>query len=54
MQEFKIPDYKAAVCAAFSQGNVGRAIRLAKSDDFNELKDMALRLVKYVHDMEST
>ena len=52
MQEFKIPDYKAAVCAAFSQGNVGRAIRLAKSDDFNELKDMALRLVKYVHDME--
>lgn len=52
MKEMQIPDYKAAVCAAFSQGNVGRAIKLAKSEDFNEMKDMALRLVKYVKDME--
>lgn len=52
MKEFQIPDYKASVCAAFSQGNVGRAIRLAKSEDFNDMKDMALRLVKYVSEME--
>ena len=47
-----MPDYKASVCAAFSQGNVGRAIRLAKSEDFNEMKDMSLRLVRRVKDME--
>lgn len=52
MEEYEIPDYKADVCAAFSQGNVGRAIKLAKSDDFNELKDMALRLVRNIRNME--
>ncbi len=52
MKEMQVPDYKASVCAAFSQGNVGRAIRLAKSEDFNEMKDMSLRLVRRVKDME--
>ena len=52
MEEYQIPDYKADVCAAFSQGNVGRAIKLAKSDDFNELKNMALRLVRNIKTME--
>lgn len=52
MKEYQIPDYKAQVCAAFSQGNVGRAIKLAKSDDFNDMKDMALKLVRYIRDMQ--
>lgn len=52
MKEYQIPDYKAEVCAAFSQGNVGRAIKLAQSDDFNELKEMLLRLVRRINEME--
>lgn len=52
MKAFEIPDYTADVCAAFSQGNVGRAVKLAKSDEFNELKNMALRLVKNIKTME--
>lgn len=52
MQEMQIPDYKADVCAAFSQGNVGRAIKLAKSDDFNDMKNTTLRLVRNISSME--
>lgn len=52
MKEYQLPDYKAETCAAFSQGNVGRAIRLASSEDFNERKEMALRLLRHVQDME--
>ena len=48
----KIPDYQADVCVAFAQGNVGKAIQLAASDDFNELKASALQLIKRLHDID--
>ena len=38
MAHYQIPDYQADVCVAFAQGNVGKAIQLAASDDFNEMK----------------
>jgi DNA polymerase-3 subunit delta' len=47
-----VPDYKADICAAFAQGNVGRAILLANSEHFNEIREEAVRLLKYVHEME--
>ena len=37
-KKYEIPDYQAEVCVAFAQGNVGKAIQLATSSDFNELK----------------
>ena len=36
MAHYQIPDYQADVCVAFAQGNVGKAIQLAATDDFNE------------------
>ena len=42
MEKYQIPDYQADVCVAFAQGNVGKAIQLASSDDFNEMKASAL------------
>lgn len=48
----KIPDYQADVCAAFAQGVVGKAIKLASSDDFNELKESALSLIKRLDDID--
>lgn len=33
MAHYQIPDYQADVCVAFAQGNVGKAIQLAASDD---------------------
>lgn len=52
MKEHKIPDYQAQVCAAFAQGVVGKAVRLASSDDFNEMKASALSLIKRLDDIE--
>lgn len=47
-----IDEYQARICAAFAQGNVGKALKLAVSEDFNQIKDEALRLVKNIKKME--
>lgn len=52
MEQMGVPDYKADICTAFAQGNVGRAIMLANSEHFNELREEALQLLKYMPDME--
>lgn len=52
MDHYKVPDYQAEVCAAFAQGNMGKAISLATSEHFNAIKDEAIQLLKYIDDME--
>lgn len=52
MKVHKMPDYQADICVAFAQGNVGKAIQLASSDSFNELKAAALQLLKRLDDIE--
>ena len=52
MRKYQIPDYQADVCAAFAQGNVGKAIQLASSDEFNELKADAISLIKKIEDID--
>lgn len=52
MEKLEVPDYKADICTAFAQGNMGKAIMLAGSDHFNEIRDEAIQLLKYIHDME--
>lgn len=52
MQKYQIPDYQADVCAAFAQGNVGKAIQLASSAEFHEQKSQALALIKKLEDMD--
>ena len=52
MEQMEVPDYKANICTAFAQGNIGRAIMLATSDHFNEIKDDAIQLLKHINDME--
>ena len=52
MEHCKVPDYQADVCVAFAQGNVGKAIQLASSDDFNEMKASALQLIKRLDDID--
>lgn len=52
MEELKVPDYKADVCVAFARGNVGKAKALASSEDFENIKNEALSLLKYIQDME--
>jgi DNA polymerase-3 subunit delta' len=38
MESNRIPDYQAEVCVSFAQGNLGKAIKLASSEEFNEMK----------------
>ena len=52
MEQMEIPDYKADVCTAFAQGNMGKAITLATSEHFNEIKEETLQMMKYIKDME--
>ena len=52
MEELKVPDYKADVCVAFARGNIGKAKALASSEDFENIKNEALSLLKYIEDME--
>lgn len=54
MEQLEIPEYRADICTAFAQGNVGKAKRLAQSDNFSEMLEHALHLVKYIQDMEVT
>ena len=52
MEKYGIPDYRAEICAAYSQGNTGKAIRMATSEDFQEMHCLMLRTLKRVDDMK--
>lgn len=52
MEQMQIPDYQADICAEFAQGNMGRAIMLASSEHFNEIKEEALQLLRHINEME--
>lgn len=52
MEQMEIPDYQANICASFAQGNMGKAILLASSEHFNEIKEEVVQLLKYIGEME--
>lgn len=43
---------QADIAAGFCQGNMGKAIRFANSEDFQEMKEDTLRLLKNIDNME--
>ena len=47
----QVPDYQARASAAFAQGNLGKAMRYAKSEDFIERKDHIISLLRHVEQM---
>ena len=48
----QVPDYLARASAAFAQGNLGKAVRYARSEDFIERKDKILSLLRNLHRMD--
>lgn len=52
METMEVPDYKADICAAFAQGNLGQAIMLVNSEHFGEIKDEAIHLLRNIQNME--
>ena len=53
MEQMEIPDYKADDCVAFAQGNMGKAIKLATSEYFNEIKEEAVHLLRDIDGMQT-
>lgn len=52
MEKYRVVDYQAGMCTAFAQGNVGKAVRLASSEEFQELKTSMIRLVNELPSMD--
>ena len=48
-----VVDYQARMAAAFSSGNVGKAIRLTDNDSFNELRKQTLELITRSEHMDA-
>ncbi|MCD8299656.1 MAG: DNA polymerase III subunit delta, partial [Clostridiales bacterium] len=46
MRQHAVPDYRADLCVAFAQGNVGRAVMLASSNEFGEIKEATVSLIR--------
>ncbi|MCC8030081.1 MAG: DNA polymerase III subunit [Lachnospiraceae bacterium] len=53
MERYHVPDYQADISVAFAQGNVGRAILLASSEQFASLRDYVVQMVRRIGDMPS-
>ena len=51
-QNLHIPEKDADICAAFARGNLGKAIHLSSSDEFRELFQKVMGLVKNVGTMD--
>lgn len=47
-----VPENDAEVYAAFARGNLGKAIALASSEDFKEIREEVLHLLKYIKQMD--
>lgn len=47
-----VPATKAKFCVGFAFGNLGKAIRLATSEDYNEIKQDCVEILKNVNRME--
>ena len=51
-EQKQISGDQADICTAFAQGNVGKAVSLSASEDFNRIKSDALELLKRIKDID--
>ena len=54
MSEVKVPDYRADICVAFARGNIGKARSLAVSEDFDQIREEAVRVLKFIRKMDTS
>lgn len=52
-ERYKIPEEEAEFAAGFSLGNIGKAESIILSEEFRELKDLTLDILRYIHEIES-
>lgn len=49
IEQEKLPDYEAKICAAFAQGNIGKGKVLGSSEKFDEIKKKAVFMLSRIH-----
>ncbi len=54
MEHLHIPDYQARLCLAFARGSIGRAMELASSADFAQIRTTALMITARAKEMDLT
>ena len=52
MERLHIPDYQAEIDTSFAQGSIGRAKAAATSEEFSNMTQNALKILKYANNME--
>lgn len=52
MKYTQLPDYKAKLCADFSNGLLGIALKLVKSDEFIQMKDNCIKILTRIKEFE--
>ncbi len=52
IEQKQVSKDQADICVAFAQGNVGKAIRLSDSENFNEMKNSAISLIKRLDEID--
>ena len=52
MDHLQIPDYQARLCLAFAQGSIGKAMELAASENFAQIRRTALMVAVRARDMD--
>ena len=52
MDHCQVPDYQASLCAAFASGSIGKAMKLASSESFIEIRELVLHLVTRIDRMD--
>ena len=52
-ERYKIPEDEAEFAAGFSLGNIGKAEAIVSSEEFQDLKELTLSILRYIHEIES-
>lgn len=52
LSKLGVPMTKAKFCVEFAFGNLGKAVRLATSDEYNEIKQQSVQILKDINRME--
>lgn len=52
MERLHVPDYQAEIDASYAQGSIGRAKEAATSEEFSNITQNALKILKYANTME--
>lgn len=52
MERLQVPDYQAEIDVSFAQGSIGKAKEAATSQEFADMTQNALKILKYANSME--